>query len=92
LYNNFDWGGFLTWYMPDYPVVIDGRTDLYGDKLDQQMLETQNGEPSYKANPYLNDAGLVLLRQSDGLVPVLQSDSRFQKIYEDSIAAVFARR
>jgi hypothetical protein len=92
LYNNFDWGGFLAWYMPDYPVVIDGRTDLYGDKLDQEMIETQNGEPSYKANPYLNDAGLVLLRQSDGLVPVLQSDPRFQKIYEDSITAVFARR
>ncbi len=92
LYNNFDWGGFLTWYMPDYPVVIDGRTDLYGDKLDQQMIETQNGEPSYKANPYLNDAGLVLLRQSDGLVPVLQSDARFQKVYDDPIAAVFARR
>jgi hypothetical protein len=31
LYNTFDWGGFLTWYMPDQPVAIDGRTDLYGD-------------------------------------------------------------
>ena len=56
------------------------------------VIETQNGEPSYKANPYLNDAGLVLLRQSDGLVPVLQSDARFQKVYDDPIAAVFARR
>ncbi len=31
LYNTFDWGSYLIWSMPDYPVAIDGRTDLYGD-------------------------------------------------------------
>jgi hypothetical protein len=24
-------GGFIIWSLPDYPVAIDGRTDLYGD-------------------------------------------------------------
>ena len=38
LYNTLDWGGFLTWYMPDYPVAIDGRNDLYGDDLDRFSL------------------------------------------------------
>jgi hypothetical protein len=91
LYNNFDWGGFLTWYMPDYPVVVDGRTDLYGDELNELLLSTQNGNVSYKDNPYLNDAGVVLLRRGDGLVPTLQLDSRFQKVYEDKMATVFVR-
>jgi hypothetical protein len=91
LYNNFDWGGFLTWYMPDYPVVVDGRTDLYGDELNQLLLSTQNGDASYRDNPYLNDAGVVLLRRGDGLVPTLQLDSRFQKVYEDKVATVFVR-
>ena len=35
LYNNLNWGGFLMWYMPQYPVAIDGRNDLYGDELDK---------------------------------------------------------
>jgi len=92
LYNNFDWGGFLTWYLPEYPVVIDGRTDLYGEELDNQLLATQEGEASYKQNPYLNEAGFVLLRRRDGLVAVLELDPRFRKVYEDQLAAVFVRQ
>ena len=92
LYNTFDWGGFLTWYMPDYPVVIDGRTDLYGDDMDKLLFKTQNGDPEYRDNVYLNESGLVLLRRRDGLVPTLELDGRFRKIYEDKIATVFVRQ
>lgn len=92
LYNTFDWGGFLTWYMPDYPVVIDGRTDLYGDEFNQLLFDTTNGEPSYKANPYLNEAGVALLHRQDGLVSTLALDPRFRKVYEDPIATVFVRQ
>ena len=92
LYNNFDWGGFLTWYLPDYPVVIDGRTDLYGEELDNLLLATQNGDSSYRENPYLNEAGLVLLRRRDGLVSALELDPRFRKVYEDQLATVFVRQ
>jgi len=92
LYNTFDWGGFLTWYMPDYPVVVDGRTDLYGDELNKMLFDTSNGEASYKDNPYLNEAGVVLLHRYDGLVSALELDPRFRKIYEDPIASVFVRQ
>jgi len=92
LFNNFDWGGFLTWYLPAYPVVIDGRTDLYGEDLDQKLLTTLNGESSYKIDPYLNDAGIVLLRRRDGLTAALNIDPRFRKVYEDPMAVVFIRQ
>src|SRR5664280_431467 len=59
LYNTFDWGGFLMWYMPQYPV--------------------------------LNEAGVVLLRKTDGLVSTLDLDPRFRKIYQDELASVFVR-
>jgi hypothetical protein len=92
LFNNFDWGGFLTWYLPEYPVSIDGRTDLYGDELDQKLLTTLNGNPSYKTDPYLNDAGLVLLRRREGLSSALEIDPHFRKIYEDQMAVAFVRQ
>ena len=92
LYNTFDWGGFLTWYMPDYPVVVDGRTDLYGDQLNKLLFETTSGDMSYKSNPYLNESGVVLLHRYDGLVSALQLDPRFRKVYEDKTTTVFVRR
>jgi hypothetical protein len=92
LYNTFDWGGFLTWYMPDYPVAIDGRTDLYGDELDFLFFNSERGDDSYVNDPYLNEAGVVLLDRTKPLATILRGDQRFQKIYEDPLAVVFIRR
>ena len=92
LYNNLNWGGFLMWYMPDYPVVVDGRNDLYGDELDKLFYGTQNADNSYKTDPYLNESGVVLLDSTLPLAKVLTVDPRFQLIYHDEIATVFARR
>ncbi len=92
LYNTLDWGGFLMWYMPGYPVAIDGRNDLYGDQMDKLFISTQDGGESYKQDPYLNEAGVVLIRRSDGLYYALNQDLRFRLIYQDQMAAVFARR
>jgi len=92
MYNAFDWGGFLIWYMPDYPVAIDGRTDLYGDELGGRFFATGNGHESYVNDPYLNGSGLVLLQRDMPLAAVLNGDQRFQKIYEDRLAVVFVPR
>jgi len=92
LYNNFDWGGFLAWYMPWYPVAIDGRNDLYGDELDRRFVGTEDAVLPYESEPYLSKARVVLLRRNLPLVSLLTSDPGFELIYEDRIAAVFVRR
>lgn len=92
LYNTFDWGGFLSWYMPDYPVAIDGRTDLYGDDLDMSFFRSENGDASYVNDPYLNEAGVILLPKAKPLANVLSGDQRFKKIYEDRLAVIFVPR
>jgi hypothetical protein len=92
LYNNLNWGGFLMWYMPDYPVAIDGRNDLYGDDLDRLFVDSENAEASYKTDPYLNEAGVVLLDSQLPLAKILTVDPRFQLVYHDGTATVYARR
>ena len=92
LYNNLNWGGFLMWYMPDYPVAIDGRNDLYGDDLDQLFYHSQNADTSYTTDPYLNEAGVVLLDSHLPLAKILRVDARFQLVYRDATATVYARR
>jgi hypothetical protein len=92
LYNNLNWGGFLMWYMPDHPVAIDGRNDLYGDDLDRIFYQSENADESYLKDPYLNEAGVVLLESAVPLAKVLTVDPRFALIYQDPIAVVFARR
>jgi hypothetical protein len=91
LWNPFDWGGFLVWYLPDYPVAIDGRTDLYGDAMLKRFQETQNGATDYRSDPYLAESRVVLTRTRDPLARLLENDPRYDELYSDSIATVFAR-
>jgi len=91
LYNSFDWGGFLIFYMPEYPVSIDGRTDLYGDAMNEQYFATQEAEPSYATDPYLNEAGVVIFQNKFRLAHVLLTDRRFRVVYNDDLAIVLAR-
>lgn len=91
LYNTFDWGSYLIWAMPEYPVAIDGRTDLYGDEMDERFALTARGV-SYNDDPYLNESRLIVLQQKNILVKFLTADPRFDLIYQDGVAVVFARR
>jgi hypothetical protein len=90
IYNDFDWGGFLTWYLPQYPVSIDGRNDLYGDKFVADYLIFNSGDRT-DGNPPLDEAGIVLLKKDAQLAQLLKHDSRFRFVYEDRLADVFLR-
>jgi hypothetical protein len=90
LYNHLDWGGFLIWYLPQYPVVVDGRNDLYGDELDLRTYQSAQGE-TYASDPYLNESGIVLMPANAPLANLLTIDPRFKLVYRDKVAAVYAR-
>lgn len=92
LWNPFDWGGYLIWALPEYPVAIDGRTDLYGDRLEELFHETESGENDYRSDPYFNDSGVVILRTRMNLAFVLEDDPRYHKVYQDEVASVFVKR
>jgi hypothetical protein len=92
LYNNLNWGGFLMWYLPELPVAIDGRNDLYGDDLDQIFYNSQSAFPSYKTDPYLNESGLVVLESKLPLAKILTIDPRFRLVYRDDLATVYVRQ
>jgi hypothetical protein len=92
LYNNLNWGGFLMWYLPELPVSIDGRNDLYGDDLDKVFYYSEAAFPSYENDPYLNEAGLVLLDSKLPLAKILSIDPKFRLVYHDEIATVYARK
>ncbi len=45
LMNEYRWGGYLIWNMPERRVFIDGRTDLFGDEIIGEWITTvQAGE------------------------------------------------
>jgi hypothetical protein len=91
IYNDMNWGGFLIWALPDSPVAIDNRPDLYGDETLTRFYLMQQGLLDWSADADLNAAQVVLLNRQTPLSKLLARDMRFHLVYQDPLAVVFAR-
>jgi hypothetical protein len=91
LYNDYNWGGYLMWAL-HMPVSIDGRASFYGDEAIERSMMTWGGAPNWASDPALKAAGIVIGPYNSPLMQLLQTDTRFQKVYEDNVAAVFVPR
>jgi hypothetical protein len=89
LYNHFNWGGYLMWRLPHYPVSMDGRTNVHLPERVDRSLATWSGAGEWATDPELAAAHLVIASVNVPLTALLSSDSRFRLVYEDSVAVVF---
>jgi hypothetical protein len=92
LYNHFNWGGYLIWALPEYPVGMDGRTNLYGEERLLRAFQTWNGDDSWDRDPDLLAAGVIIApkKLNTKLTDLLRDASNRWSIgYEDEVAIVF---
>jgi hypothetical protein len=96
LFNSYVWGGFLTWYMPEYPVAVDGRVDLYGDEILARYFQVIGGNERLDADPSRASPQTLLLERQSGMADALLKlpalRSQYRMLYSDDLAAVFVRQ
>lgn len=89
LYNDFTWGGYLIWRLPQMRVANDGRTNVHGDDRVEQDWKVWNGKAGWESDPELSAANLVVADKKYALTELLKRDGRFRLVFEDKDAAVF---
>jgi hypothetical protein len=89
LYNDFTWGGYLIWRLPQMRVANDGRTNVHGDARVEQDSKVWNGKPGWDSDPELAAANLIVADKKYALTELLRKDGRFRLVFEDKDAAVF---
>lgn len=89
LFNPFDWGGYLIWALPEYPVSMDGRTNLYGSERVVRNMATCAGEPGWEHDPELLAARVVIAPRYGALAERLKTRSEWRVVFEDETAVVF---
>ncbi len=92
IFNSYQWGGFLIWYLPDYPVAADGRSDLYGADFNIQYARMMNADTHYSAFPPFNQARTILLERDSLMGKALPSVAGFTVAYADAVAVVLLRQ
>jgi hypothetical protein len=91
LFNSYNWGGYLIWEARDYPVYVDGRTDLYDDAFLRGYMTIYYAQPGWAKA--LDDAriNVVLVETSSPLAQVLDLTEGWSRAYTDEQASLFVR-
>lgn len=92
MFNSYNWGGYLIWHLyPDYPVFIDGRTDLYDDKLIREYVKVTLAKPGWREVLDQYGVNWILIESDSILATFLAESDEWQSVYADTIATVFLR-
>lgn len=92
MFNSYNWGGYLMFAVPEYPVFVDGRTDLYGDELLTTYLNTARGEASWRETLDEYHISLVVVEARSGLANRLRDEPNWTLAYKDDLAVIFSRK
>ena len=87
--NEFTWGGFLIYAVPEIPVAMDGRTNVHSQDEIFRAIPLWNGNSGWQNSPELLSANLVISDHTWPLAFLLRSDPRFRIAYEDNAAVLF---
>jgi hypothetical protein len=88
LFNSYNWGGYLIWALPEYPVFIDGRTDLYNDEIISQWLQVVQAEDGWQQVLDRWGVGSILIEPDRPVVKQLLTKG-WKQIYGDDVAVVY---
>jgi len=88
LFNSYEWGSFLTWYLPEYPAAIDGRRGLYPEEEETDYFKVMKVEAPYQSLPSMREARTLLLAKESVVGEGLKEAPGFRVAYEDNISVV----
>ncbi|HEY8740365.1 MAG TPA: hypothetical protein VIN56_07220 [Candidatus Dormibacteraeota bacterium] len=91
LFNFYSFGGWLVWRAnPDYPVFIDGRTEVYGDAIFDDYLRTEFLSDQWQEPLDRYHVKTIMVASGDRLTLLLPSHG-WRLAYGDDVARVYVR-
>jgi len=90
--NSYGFGGYLIWAAPQYPVFIDGRTDIYewsGVLREFNRWSTLQSDPNELLKKY--KIAFCLLDRNSAMARVLPLLHEWKAVYSDSNSVIFIR-
>ncbi|HSU67395.1 MAG TPA: hypothetical protein VLJ39_11020, partial [Tepidisphaeraceae bacterium] len=90
LFNGLYEGGELIWFVPERPVFVDGRVEVYPHDF---LLRTRQAERAGDYQSLFSEYGIrcAVIHRDSPMYPYLQRDPAFTSRFSDSRWAVFVR-
>ena len=90
--NDYGWGGYLVWALPEYKTFIDGRADVFdwtGVLAQYRDWVDLTVDPARLLDKYR--IGFCLLPAAGTQVNVMRHLATWKQVYKDNVAVVFVR-
>ena len=90
--NEYGYGGYLIWALPEHPVFIDGRADLYewaGVLKQYQQWSLLQTDPNQLLDKY--HISFCLLEKDSPMSYVFPLMPNWKKVYSDQQSVIFVR-
>ena len=88
LFNPYEWGGFVSWYLPGYSVSIDQRRGLYPENDQITYFKVMNAEIAYREYAPMKNARTLLFRKQSVMGDALRGMPGYKVAYEDELSLV----
>lgn len=91
LFNSYNWGGYLLWTLPEYPVFVDGRTDLYTEDVIEEWIKVMRVDEGWEQVLKVYDVNLVLVETDSSLDKELVTHPGWNHVYKDDLSVIYER-
>lgn len=91
LFNSYNWGGYILWTLPEYPVFIDGRADLYGNEIISQWQNVVNADENAFEVLEKWNIDIIFIEPYWDVVKLLEENPNWQKSYQDEKSIILIR-
>ncbi len=89
MFNYYDWGGYLIWQMPEYPVFMDGR--IPGSKAYLNYQGMVLGAPKWDEAMDAYGVSWTLLPPAAQVNRELERHPSWKRVYGDERAVIYVR-
>jgi len=90
LFNSYNWGGYLVWQAREYPVFVDGRTDLFGDQIISQWRTVVQAQDGWEEILNRWNVRLVLMEPDRPVNQILPLKG-WKLVYHDEVSSLYER-
>ena len=90
-FNQYAWGGYLGLRVPEDPIFIDGRSDIYGDAPIREFADAVQLRTDPQAVFDRYEIDYVLYGVDEALAGWLEEHSAWVLVYSDELSGVWVR-
>jgi hypothetical protein len=91
VFNEFEWGGYMIESVPRHAVFIDGRADMYRERVFDDYMAISRLSPGWRDRLDCYGADVALIRTDSPLAEALAYEPDWRPVHRDELAMVYTR-